>query len=96
MNDNDTDDNPAPHFARTNGLPGWMGPSDDELKMKCPLSVGADFRRLANSLGMSASALLLELAMNRLYGREQLLRMHERRLELVAGIDPENAVRVSR
>lgn len=86
-----TDSSTVGTFARSTGLPAWMGKATADLKCKVPDVVKEDFLRLSRELGMNESELLREYVVLRLYGREQVERMQLQRLALVAGSDPERA-----
>jgi hypothetical protein len=62
-----------------------MGKATSDLKCKVPDVVKDDFVRLAHTLGLNESELLREWVMVRLYGEEEVRRMQEQRLRLVAG-----------
>ena len=87
MDDNASSADRTP-FARSTGLPASMGKATADLKCKVPDCVKDEFTRLAHILGLSESELLRELVMLRLYGAEQVSRMHAERMRLVAGTGP--------
>lgn len=74
--------------ARSTGLPPWMGKATAELKCKVPDALKDEFMRLAHSLGMDESRLLRELVMVRIYGLDEVLRMQQSALLMVAGSGP--------
>lgn len=76
-------------FSRSTGLPASMGKATADLKTKVPEGVKEDFAAEARKLGLNESELLRDMVMVRLYGHEQVARMHAERLRFAAGIGPE-------
>jgi len=74
-------------FSRSTGLPPTLGKATEVLKTRVPDEVKFAFARLAHELGMDESRLLRELILVRLYGREQVARMHAQHTALVAGTE---------
>ena len=81
-----TEDEAHVCMSRSMGLPPSMGKATSELKCKCPDVVKDDFARLARSLGLNESELLRDMVLARLYGVENVMRMQEKRLRMVAGV----------
>ncbi len=77
-------------FSRSTGLPASMGKATEDLKCKVPGQVKEDFAALARRVGSTESELLRDMVMVRLYGHEQVARMHDERLRFAAGIGPQS------
>lgn len=82
----DTEASDQAMFSRSTGLPSSLGKASADLKCKVPDSVKDDFVREARKLGLNESEFLRDIVMLRLYGHEQVARMHAERLRMVAGI----------
>lgn len=83
-----TDGTAEAAFSRSTGLPARLGKATAEIRSKVPEVVKEDWDELVRRLGTNDSELLRELVMVRLYGLEQVQRMHANRLLMVAGMGP--------
>lgn len=84
--------NSLPAFSRTaNASP--FGKCTEELKCKLPYEVKAEFNKLAHELGISDSELLRDMVMARLFTPEHLVSLYAKRLNVVAGIGQESALK---
>ena len=76
-------------FSRSTGLPPAMGKATEEVKCRIPYSVKTDFEQLAHGLGLTSSELLRNCILIRLYGVDEVAKMHAQRLALAAGLGHE-------
>lgn len=77
-------------FSRSTGLPAALGKATEDLKCKVPGQVKEDFAAEARKLGLTESEFLRDMVLVRLYGHEQVARMHADRLKFAAGIGPQS------
>lgn len=66
-----------------------LGKLTAEVKVRVDDETKDELERLAFDAGMGTSEFLRELVLIRVYGREHVARVHRSRLDLVAGIGPE-------
>jgi hypothetical protein len=66
-----------------------LGKLTAEVKVRVDDDTKDELDRLANDAGMGLSEFLRELMMIRVYGQDQVVRLHRARLALVAGSGPE-------
>lgn len=72
--------------GRWTGAPGKL---TDTVKANVDAETKEELDRLAFEAGMNTSEFLREMVMIRVYGRDHVVRLHRSRLNVVAGIGPE-------
>jgi len=68
------------------GITSPFGKSTEEVKARIPFDIKEGFTRIAHEMHMTESELLRELVMIRVLGFDMVKKLHEERLERVAGI----------
>jgi hypothetical protein len=77
-------------LSRSTILSGRFGKATETLKCAVPESVKDDWIKLARTLGLSESELLLSVVMVRLDGLEKTLNMQREQLRMAVGIGQES------
>lgn len=95
MSLSDSDTGGTTTFSRSTGLPARLGKATETLKCMVPECVKDDWTRLARSLGLTESQLLLSVVMVRLDGLEKTLSMQQEQLRAAVGIGQESVGKAS-
>lgn len=77
-------------LSRSTGLPSYLGKATAELGTKVPDVVADDFKRICAARGTTVSEVLRDFVMVQAYGYQEVQRLRETQLRMVAGIDPES------
>lgn len=77
-------------LSRSTGLPSYLGKATAELGCKVPDVVAEDFKRVCAARGTTVSEVFRDFVMVQCYGYQEVQRLRETQLRMVAGMAPES------